>query len=596
MCDTKKSFEIGHVRGPSAGPGSLKIRAPRRTEGGVLARLPRYPPPSAAALYFPRFLAVAPNFSDGRPPATGAAIVPRASALRGALGAMEAAEDAAAHREDEVISNPAQAGAEQEDGKKKKRKKRQLTPEAQSKLDLRHAVVAFTREGDVRGGLAAFDAARREGVVPDIQTYGILFAGCCGADVEVVDEALAREAVRLFQDATANGIPLIEANATAYARACCQLGCVSDALALIQRMRDSGIAMKLRTLRPLLHYYSNTGDVERCHGIFEQMRAEKFTLSEVDYGFAFRCCCAGERALSERYFDLIFAEFSEDVLRPRKELLWPHLRQWYGAEGCGWRIETTTVSPDGLCGATQQQLVSIELRAEDRDELQASLATFVMGSAKKDKCWKYFRRWLQQCRHFDCILDAANIGYFRGNYSGAPKHMNYRQVEEMLRVLKRRGRETLLVVHRRHFSKKLMPAYAAAIVDRWEREELMFVVEPGNNDDWYWLFACLDRSALRERARGTAGDGENAGSKEQLWVVTNDLMRDHHFQMLSHRAFQRWRERHQVFYDMGGSQARPEIQIYPPKPYSHRTQVIGASVYIPNEKDGEWLVATKVAA
>ncbi len=34
-------------------------------------------------------------------------------------------------------------------------------------------------------------------------------------------------------------------------------------------------------------------------------------------------------------------------------------------------------------------------------------------------------------------------------------------------------------------------------------------------------------------------------------VITNDKMRDHHFQMLSHRSFLRWKERHCVHFSFG---------------------------------------------
>lgn len=47
----------------------------------------------------------------------------------------------------------------------------------------------------------------------------------------------------------------------------------------------------------------------------------------------------------------------------------------------------------------------------------------------------------------------------------------------------------------------------------------------GNNDDWYWLYAAVKFGAF---------------------VVSNDQMRDHNFQMLAPRHFFKWRERHQV--------------------------------------------------
>lgn len=46
-----------------------------------------------------------------------------------------------------------------------------------------------------------------------------------------------------------------------------------------------------------------------------------------------------------------------------------------------------------------------------------------------------------------------------------------------------------------------------------------------------------------------------ASGSGRVFVVTNDQMRDHHFQMLNPRNFIKWRERHQVafhFQEYGG--------------------------------------------
>lgn len=61
----------------------------------------------------------------------------------------------------------------------------------------------------------------------------------------------------------------------------------------------------------------------------------------------------------------------------------------------------------------------------------------------------------------------------------------------------------------------------------WKKADIVTTCAPKNNDDWYWLFAAV-----------YTGGG--------VLVVTNDEMRDHHFSMLRHRSFQRWKERHQV--------------------------------------------------
>ena len=42
-------------------------------------------------------------------------------------------------------------------------------------------------------------------------------------------------------------------------------------------------------------------------------------------------------------------------------------------------------------------------------------------------------------RKYDVIVDGANVGYYKQNFSGAPSHIDYRQVDWMLRQLIRRG-------------------------------------------------------------------------------------------------------------------------------------------------------------
>jgi len=66
------------------------------------------------------------------------------------------------------------------------------------------------------------------------------------------------------------------------------------------------------------------------------------------------------------------------------------------------------------------------------------------------------------------------------------------------------------------------------IVDRWKRAGELFTTPAGSNDDWYWLYAAV-------------------ASGDDAFLVSNDEMRDHVFQMLpSPKLFARWKERHQA--------------------------------------------------
>ncbi|KAG5180546.1 hypothetical protein JKP88DRAFT_258092 [Tribonema minus] len=103
---------------------------------------------------------------------------------------------------------------------------------------------------------------------------------------------------------------------------------------------------------------------------------------------------------------------------------------------------------------------------------------------------------------------------------------------------------------------------------------------PKNNDDWYWLWA-----AVRVGGR--------------VLVVTNDEMRDHHFLMLSHRSFQRWKERHQVHFCFGDwRDGRRQVLVREPRKYSKRIQRASddSAWHFPLEGEDRWLCVTKSGA
>mmetsp|Transcript_32936 Transcript_32936/g.104282 ORF Transcript_32936/g.104282 Transcript_32936/m.104282 type:complete len:424 (-) Transcript_32936:89-1360(-) len=416
---------------------------------------------------------------------------------------------------------------------------------------------------------------------------------------------------------------------------------------MVAAMGAAGVNLKLRSLRPLLHYYARHGLLEDCVGVFRDMQRRGFEISELDYVFTFRCCCDAEgvaAAAREGHFAFLFGEFREDVLRPEKQLVWPVLRRWYEGHGRGGEVQVMRVDATGWCAATEERLRSVEPTEEHRAAIVAKLEEYVKVTVKHRRAWDRFHGWLeranrapaeekkkedgsragatetdgdgageapglkqeQRCkqkfkqrfetageekpkakaahirrREFDTIVDGANIGYFRQNFKGAPKHINYHQLDAMLQELRALGRKSLLVLHRRHLAKNLMPEWAEAFIRKWRDQELFYIVEPGNNDDWYWMLASITYTRA---------------SPVQMWVVTNDLMRDHHFQMLSQRSFNRWRERHQVYYDLIGSERYPRVELRPPLPYSHRTQQLERFVYVPNASDDEWLVARRVAS
>ena len=154
---------------------------------------------------------------------------------------------------------------------------------------------------------------------------------------------------------------------------------------------------------------------------------------------------------------------------------------------------------------------------------------------QRQREWNYFNEFLcKNCStnsNYDVVIDGANIGYYKQNFMNSPHHVNYEQIDWIVRyftyTLKKR---VLLVMHNRHFTKRMLPSKYQYIIDFWMNNNILYQTPAGMNDDWFWMHAALKYKSL---------------------VVTNDEMRDHHFQMLAPKFFLRWKERHQIHFDFG---------------------------------------------
>ena len=196
--------------------------------------------------------------------------------------------------------------------------------------------------------------------------------------------------------------------------------------------------------------------------------------------------------------------------------------------------------------------------------------------------WNQFQSFLMQCgTDIDILIDGANVGYYEQNFNGAPKHVDYHQINWMVQhFITKLKKRVLLIMHSRHFASNLMPKFAQPIVQGWINNNILYQTPPGMNDDWFWLHAALHFGP------GTC-------------IVTNDEMRDHHFQMIAPRAFIRWRDRHQIHFNFGhwvqeknetisnDNRKVREVILQYPEPYSRRIQRVLDGLVIPLPKRGD---------
>ena len=258
------------------------------------------------------------------------------------------------------------------------------------------------------------------------------------------------------------------------------------------------------------------------------------------------------------------------------------------------------IGNDGICPCCSTQLRSIDLKNNERksivDSVAADLAKednakkkkrsqgnkeFKKKDYKKDKSFhelfQHFQTYLEKNGgDIDIIIDGANVGYsdvrFNPN-SNLNVSVRHSQINAVIDHFKSQGKKILLILHARHFQqvrlklkygdnfdqRSSISAKSIRYFKKWENECLFYHTPYGMNDDWFWLYACLSESK----------------SGRQPLVITNDMMRDHHFKLLSQNAFLNWRERHVVNYyftKCPGRTQDPVPTFFFPQSYSTRIQ------------------------
>lgn len=305
-----------------------------------------------------------------------------------------------------------------------------------------------------------------------------------------------------------------------------------------------------------------------------------------------------------------------------------------------WSASQATVGEEGFVQPTQEYLQSLDLTAEETKSLLDEVSTLASKNKRTERQFTEFQSWLRHQGSFDVIVDGANVAFFNQNFAGGGFH--HLQVDDVVQHFLAENKRVLLVLHnkwlnyntdtrtpaykrphqipdtpaesecgahntvvitgdsvearnpwkirenesssqRGHSSMSKKSRYIADCVKKWRELGILYECQRGNNDDWYWLYATL-------------------WSGKHCHVVTNDQMRDHHFQMLGPKEFLKWKERHQCFFHIqsfgSGFDCRRKVTFQFPSRFSHRMQPNqdNTAWYIPHPYDSKrWTCVWKTA-
>jgi pentatricopeptide repeat protein len=382
----------------------------------------------------------------------------------------------------------------------------------------------------------------------------------------------------------------------------CEASQMLDALDIWQRLTKRSLQITEREYTALMKCATVTGDSLVLQRVLTDLAEDilvpsKGTVASVLEWFELAHSFYNEALTKKRSDATKVKDFLEEIHKGEKESP-PDMGPVVNVDG--WRISSacpvdtnTGVIQTGCLKGCRLNPVSISQRAWDEmksmnakividGEVEGSSSHFQGGKKGKKRLkfcpnerkqqWENFAEFLRSIGHVDVVIDGANVGKFEQNFADAPRHVDYNQINWVIRHFTRMGKKVLLVLHERHFNPNMMPDKYRPLQERWEREKLLYKSPRGMNDDWFWLHAAYSYKSL---------------------VVTNDEMRDHHFQMLAPRTFLRWKERHHIHFDFGdwttdeGEQRQREVKLAWPEPYSRRIQRVDNGLVIPLAKQGD---------
>lgn len=396
-------------------------------------------------------------------------------------------------------------------------------------------------------------------------------------------------AFEIYNDAKLKQASLSEASYSGLIRCCALNNRKEDGLQLLKEMLAIPLVPRNRTYSALLNSYCHAGDKPTSLELFHDL-TEKYNLPVLERDYISLLFLANLQNDSTLFYSMLHS-MMEDILVPQSHELWEVLSQWFSTSSRNERynvIYSKIISDVGLFEGCDYTLKSIELTQENKFKLLSQIEKAIIGDptdqqgennsrpqenqpktkrrvnrimTSHDK-WNQFKSWIDLIQNeiveFSrqssrmgkekyVLVDGANVGFYQQNYANAPTHVNYHQIQAIVAYFQSINMIPIVILHCRHIAPETVPNHCVDLINYWKSSKdkdsspnLRFYFTPaGYNDDIFWLYSTV---------------------KLDIHVVTNDEMRDHHFQMLSPKWFIRWKDRHQIHFTFGKLSNTCEIE------------------------------------
>ncbi|GAB2219747.1 hypothetical protein Droror1_Dr00007384 [Drosera rotundifolia] len=374
--------------------------------------------------------------------------------------------------------------------------------------------------------------------------------------------------LEIYKKMCAENVPFNEATLTSVARMAVAMGDGDMAFDMVKKMKELGINPRLQSYAPALSAYCSNGRVEEAFVVEKHMVDNGIVPEEPELEALLRLSIEAGKAdkvyyvlhklrVIARSISASTAELVEKWFRSKKasrvgKRRWDQKTiarvmesvggGWHGQGWLGsgkWTVSRSSIGADGLCKCCGEKLEIIDLDPEETERF-AELVESMARRRDKRGSFEKFQKWLDNHGPFEAVIDAANIGLFKQSIF---KSYRVKAAVDGIRTVLQ-SKWPLIILHNRHiYNDSLSKPANKALIEQWKAVDAMYTTPAGSNNDWYWLYAAIKFKCL---------------------LVTNDLMRDHVFQLLGNDFFPKWKERHQVKFSFD----KNKVVFHMPPPYS----------------------------
>ncbi|KAL3153111.1 hypothetical protein ABBQ38_012130 [Trebouxia sp. C0009 RCD-2024] len=393
---------------------------------------------------------------------------------------------------------------------------------------------------------------------------------------------LQKEGRAIFDQMQAQQVKPLELAYTALARMAAAAGDGDAALEATHRGLQAGVAPKLRAFTPALLAYAVQGQVEPAFQVADEVQRQKLDLTETEFALLLQACARG--AASWQRVQSLLVKMTKELTRLQPETL-AAAEQYFRSEaaaaefkatgalagkGKGWILEPCTVSESGESSSCGGQLQALDLEEEEWEQFASGIARLAEQRERKPKDFEAFKAWLEQHGPVHALVDGANVALYGQNWERGA--FSFGQIKGVMDQLTR-AHPDLHPLMMLHVGRTKGPAsdckLGRSLLADLTRRHSFYATPKGSNDDWYWMYAAV-----------------KAGPKGLL--ISNDQMRDHLFQLLAPRFFQKWKQRHQVKFTFDES----GLHLHYPAVYTVCAQGLANGSYVfPAAQGNVWLSA-----